>query len=100
MAACAAVHLRFARAIIAQDRAPRQDGDKQLSRKHDFVRATLAHHGINNVHTALVADLVHGLDDLRQAGQKPDTVQPLTDAETLHQDKQESTKQSLGLHAL
>jgi hypothetical protein len=61
----------FALTYEPAGRAQRHDGDKQLSRKHDFVRSTLAHHGINNVHTALVADLIHGLDDLRQVGQEP-----------------------------
>lgn len=60
----------FALTYEPAGRAQRHDGDKQLSRKHDFVRSTLAHHGINNVHTALVADLIHGLDDLRQVGQE------------------------------
>jgi hypothetical protein len=48
--------------------------DDELGRQHAFVRSTLAHHGISQAHTALVADLIHGLEDLnasqRQARQK------------------------------
>jgi len=38
--------------------------DAKLSRKHTFVRSTLKHHGIDWAHTALVADLIHGLEDI------------------------------------
>ena len=40
--------------------------DSELSRQHAFVRSTLRHHGILEVHTALVADLIHGLENLAQ----------------------------------
>ena len=52
--------------------------DAELSRKHTFVRKTLAHHGIGDVPTALVADLIHGL------AAQPEKVKPwvgLTDGE-------------------
>lgn len=37
--------------------------DAELAELHTFVRQTLRHHGSPAIHTALVADLIHGLHD-------------------------------------
>lgn len=43
-----------------------------LDRKHGFVRNTLAHHGVTGpIHTACVADLIHGLEELDKAEHTP-----------------------------
>ena len=43
---------------------PTKVDDTKLSRKHTHVRSTLKHHGIGQAHTALVADLIHDLEDI------------------------------------
>ena len=46
---------------------PSQPVQLTESEKHSFVRSTLKHHGItHHVHTALVADLIYGLEALAQ----------------------------------
>jgi len=56
---------------------------EKLSGLHAFVRQTLAHHGLHQVHTALVADLIYGLQDrlaaLEQAEQPVQGITMLTD---------------------
>lgn len=36
----------------------------ELSKAHVKVREILAHHGIKDVHTALVADLIYAIEDI------------------------------------
>ena len=36
-----------------------------LSKKHDLIRSILAHHGIIKPHTAMIADLIYGFEELK-----------------------------------
>ena len=71
----------LARTEAAQPVKPALAQPVQLteSEKHSFVRATMKHHGIDHhVHTALVADLIYGLEALAQPAKPARTV---TDAD-------------------